>query len=496
MKLSKTTIIIPIFSALALYCLSCPAPTHAQLTVDPAFNPNKILSDGELLNYNAMNLLDIQNFLQSKNSFLANYSTTNTNGVVKSAAQIIYDATHNNYDCDGVTLSTTPTETEKSAKCLHITTVNPKVILVLLQKEESLIEDSNPPQSHLDWAAGYGCPDGWVCNPYYKGFGKQVNSAALQFLAYMNNPGYYTYKAGQTYTISNTLNPYCTNSNQTMSISPQNQETAALYNYTPHVFNGNYNFYQLWNRYFPAVLRIYPNGSIIQATGDSRVWLIENGRKRLFDNWSAFTSRFKPEQIVKVNTSDLDNYPVGDEIKFANYSVVQTPDKKLYLIVDQTKRPFANQTVFKNIGFNPAEIQKASSTDLTAYQTGATITATSTYVTGALLQNSKTGEIYYVQDGKRALVDKILLPIKFSFQKATKVSPKELNNYATTTPVLLDEGTLVQTANYPIVYLISGGKKRPFADPSVFTKLNYDPANVITISSQFLYNYDLGDPIQ
>jgi hypothetical protein len=44
--------------------------------------------------------------------------------------------------------------------------------------------------------------------------------------------------------------------------------------------------------------------------------------------------------------------------------------------------------------------------------------------------------------------------------------------------------------------LISGGKKRPFADTTVFAKLNYDPANVITVSSQLLYNYDLGDPIQ
>jgi hypothetical protein len=496
MKLPKLTTISLIFPVLAIFCLFRPAASHAQLTIDPTFNPNKILADGELLNYNAMNLNDIQTFLQNKNSFLANYIATSTNGTPKSAAQIIYDATHNNYDCDGVTLSANPTEAEKAAKCQHITTVNPKVILVLLQKEESLIEDSNPPQSHLDWAAGYGCPDGWVCNPYYKGFGKQVNSAALQFLAYMNNPGGYTYQAGQTYTINNTLNPYCTAATQTMQVTPQNQETAALYNYTPHVFNGNYNFYELWNRYFPKVLRIYPNGSVIQASGDSRVWLIEDGRKRLFDNWSAFISRFKPEQIVKVNTSDLDNYPVGDEIKFANYSVVQTQDKKIYLLVDQTKRPFANPAVFKAIGFNPAEIQQASSTDLAAYQVGSTITATSTYVTGALLQDSKTGDIYYIQDGKRAPVDKALLSIKFPYQKIIKVTTKELKNYATTTPILLDEGTLVQTTTYPTVYLISGGKKRPFADTTVFAKLNYDPANVITVSSQLLYNYDLGDPIQ
>lgn len=483
-------------SLLILGGLGLPALSRAQLTVDPNFNPNHIIDDSDMLAYNAMNLSDIQIFLENHHSYLATYVTTSTTGVLESAAQIIYDATHNNYDCDGVTLSASPTAAERAAKCQHITTVNPRVILVLLQKEESLIDDADPPQSHLDWATGYGCPDGWVCNPYYKGFAKQVNSAALQFLAYMTNPGGYSYLPGQTYTISNTLQPYCTTANQTMQVTPQNQATAALYNYTPHVFNGNYNFYLFWNRYFPDIFRIYPNGSVIQAQGDPNVWLIENGRRRLFTNWSTFVSRFNPNQIVQVNSTDLDNYPAGDPIQFPNYSVIQTPDKRLYLLVDETKRPFKNTATFQTLGFNPAEIQKAAVADIASYATSTTITATSTYVTGTLFQDNKSGDIYYVQDGRRALVDPQLLPIKFPYQKPQKTTAKFLAKYATTSPVLLDDGTLVKSSNYPTVYLISDGKKRPFSDPSVFTKLNYNPANVLTLSPQFLYNYDLGDPIK
>ncbi len=495
MKLAKNTTIILILG-LALSFLLTPSRTKAQLTVDSNFNPNRIIEDGELLAYDAMSLADIQNFLENHGSFLANYTTTNTHGDLKSAAEIIYDATHNNYDCDGVTLSNSPTEAEKKLKCQHVTTVNPKFLLVLLQKEASLIEDGNPPQSHLDWATGYGCPDSWVCNPYYKGFGKQVNSAALQFLAYMKEPDHYNYRSGQTFIVNNTLDPYCTSANQTMSVTPQNQATAALYNYTPHVFNGNYNVYKLWNRYFPRISRFYPDGSIIKAEGDPQVWLIEGGKRRHFANWSSFISRFKPNQIVSVDSSELANYPLGDEIKFANYSLVQTPDKKIYLLVDKEKRPFANSTVFKKIGFNPEEVDQASANDLAGYQLGQTITATSTYVTGALLQDTKTKDIYYVENGLKAPVDKDLLAIKFAGQKIIKKTSKELKSYATTTPVLLDDGSLVRTANYPLVYLISGGKKRPFTDSAVFAKLNYDPANVITVSSQFLYNYDMGAPIQ
>jgi len=481
---------------LFLFMLIMPIPALAQVEIDPQFNPNNIVSDDELLNYDSMNLQDIQNFLQSKNSYLATYSTVNAHGTVKSAAEIIYDASHNNYDCSDAILSDTPTEAEKQQKCKKITTVNPKFLLVLLQKEASLIEDTNPPQAHLDWATGYGCPDGWVCNPYYKGFGKQVNSAALQFLAYINEQDHYNYKVGQTYTIDNTLDPYCTTTNQTMTVTPANKATAALYNYTPHVFNGNYNVFKLWKRYFPKVVKLYPDGTILQVKNDAGIYLIEGGKKRPFSTYAAFTSRFKPEQIVTVTKDDLDNYPPGDAIRFSNYSLVQTPDKKIYLLVDKEKRPFANLAVFKKIGFNSEEIETASSSDLDLYTIGKTITATSTYVTGVLMQDSKTGGVFYVVDGTKAPVtDKILLSTKFKGKKITKATTKTLDKYTKVDPVLLDDGTLVKTDSFPTVYLISNGLKRPFADEATLNKLGYNTKNVITVSSKFLYNYQQGDII-
>jgi len=279
-------------------------------------------------------------------------------------------------------------------------------------------------------------------------------------------------------------------------VTPANQATAALYNYTPHVFNGNYNTYKLWNTYFPKVSRLYPDGSIIKAEGDPRVWLIASGEKRHFTNWSAFVSRFRPEQIVTVTGADLENYPLGDEIKFANYSLVQIPDKTIYLLVDKEKRPFASLDVFKKIGFNLEEIETATVADLAGYSLGKAITATSTYVTGALLQDSKTGEIFYVENGTRALVDKVLLNIKFVGKKIIPKTTTQLKAYATTTPILLDEGALVKTSTYPTIYLISNGKKRPFTDDAIFAKLNYNPQNIITVSSQFLYNYDMGEAIR
>lgn len=108
-KLIKTNLLI----IGALFCGFSPVLAQAQTDINPNFNPNHILDDSEMLNYNSMGLTEIQNFLQNKGSFLANYSTLNAHGDTRSAAQIIYDASHNNYDCWKVTLSDTPTEAEK-----------------------------------------------------------------------------------------------------------------------------------------------------------------------------------------------------------------------------------------------------------------------------------------------------------------------------------------------------------------------------------------------
>lgn len=482
------------------------------------FNPSRIMEDQALLNTKTMTTQEIQDFLASRNSFLANYTTESAYGEMKSAAQIIYDAANNNYDCDSVVLSDCPTEAERKLKCRAITTVNPQFLLVLLQKEQSLIQNPSPKQKALDEATGYGCPTGGYCSPYWKGFGKQVNSAALQFAAYMKEPHRYNFKVGQTYLAKDKfsmLKPLNTAINDGSynaivaspgftAVTIENQATAALYNYTPHVYNGNFNAHRLMNLYFPnsnssvptvTFRRTFPNGSILKTSDKPEVWLIENGQKRHFANWASFISRFHSEQIVTASDEEINYYPSGADIKFANYALVKTPKEKMYLLVNKEKRPFESMATFKKIGFNSEELELASEEELAGYFLGKTITASSKYITGALLQNNKNAEIFYVENDSKHPVDEVLIGTKYVNKVITKVSPKELEAFTLGDPILLDDGSLVMTSNYPRIYLISDGKKRAFITNEIFKTLGYDEKNVIISSSQFLYNYPLGDNI-
>ncbi len=449
------------------------------------FNPNYILSDEEMLDSNSMTLADIQNLLNSKNSFLANYSCKNADGVFKTAAEIIYEAAFNNYDCDGINLSETPTEAEKRLKC-EPAAINPKLLLVLLQKEQSLIEESSPRNSQLDWATGYGCPDGQACNTRWQGFGKQVNSAALQFFDYMKNPHHYTYQAGHAYTITNTNRPSST-------IIPANKATAALYNYTPHVYNGNYNFYKIWMRYFT---RNYPNGSLLQAKGEPGVWLIQNNKKRPFVTKGALTSRFDINKVIQVNKTDLDKYLTGASIKFPQYSLIRSPRGTVFLLVDDKRRGFASSEAFRKIGFNPEEIVNADWDDINAYEEGTPITATSTYPTGALLQDNNTGGVYWVSEGTKApLWDAILLKTKYKNKSVTAVSPEKLASYTTVEPAIFGNSELLKSDASPAVYVIDEEKRRPIISGKLFEELGYKWENIINVPLKILELYEEGEPI-
>ena len=433
---------------------------------DAGFNPNYIISDEEVTNSAAMTAQEIQSFLEGKNSFLAAYTCQDPDGNSWRASQAIFN------------LATT-------------NKVSPRFLLVLLQKEQSLIEDITPEQSQLDWATGYGCPDGGGCNERWRGFWKQVNSASLQFRDYLDNPQLYKYQAGQAYSFTN---PYGTINREPMTVTPANRGTAALYNYTPHVYNGNYNFWKIWHRYFSQT---YPNGSLLRIKGEIGVWLLQDGKKRPFISKGALISRFDPKKIIDVNKADLDVYLEGAPIKFPQYAIIRSPRGGLFLLVDNQRRGFANMAAFKKIGYNPEEIINAEWDDINTYQEGKPITVDDAYPTGALLQDKKTGGVYWVAGGVKApLTDPLFLKTKFKKKKIIRVASGALDKYQTVTPVRFDDGDLLKLEGGFAVYVAEGLSLRPINSAQTFEDLGYQWSNIITVPQNIFYLYIIGEPLK
>ena len=254
MRIRKSIVAISLIAAIFAINIFFSNTSYATSTV--GFEAGNIIDSVVFTNTESMTVEQIQTFLNSKvpscdtwhEGFygasgtwygppfvcLKDYSENS-----KTAAQIIYDAS----------------QTYK---------INPQVLIVLLQKEQSLITDTWPASFQYKTATGYGCPDTAACDANYYGFTNQVNNAAKMFRAILNDsPTWYTpYELGNNYI---QYNPDSGCGGTTVNI--QNRATQALYNYTPYQPNaaalaagygagdycsayGNRNFYLYFTDWF------------------------------------------------------------------------------------------------------------------------------------------------------------------------------------------------------------------------------------------------------
>lgn len=421
------------------------------------FNPNFIISDKELTNYTSMTLDSINNFLRQKTGELKNYIHAESK---KTAAEIIFEAS-------------------------WMEKINPKYLLVTLQKEQSLVEDPSPTQDQYQWASGWGvCDSCSKSDPKiqkYKGFKNQVEYAAGGTRFYLDHPEKFSWKTGQTVTIDG------------QKITLTNDATRALYLYTPHL-RGNRNFWNIWQRWFG---KVYPDGTLLQAQGEDGVWLIQYGIKRGFDSRAALISRYDPKRVIQVEKSVLDQYTTGTPVKFPNYSLIRSPKGSVCLIIDNTKRCIVNYEVFRKIGFNPEEIIDVGWGDFNDFIDAKPITDDDIqYPTGTLLQDKTTGGVWWVIGGeKHPIVDRAILLNRFRNHPITQVDPKDLEQYQKTEPTIFLDGTLIKSSISPDVYVISEGKRRPILSEEVFNSFGYDWNQVITTTPHAIEIHPIGKPL-
>jgi putative cell wall-binding protein len=182
--------------------------------------------------------------------------------------------------------------------------ISQKALLVILQKEQSLVTDDSPSARQYTAATGYACPDTAGCDQNYGGFYNQVYWSAWQLKRYGNPPGtsqYFTwFPVGSVSNIRYSPNADCGSSPVTI----RNKATAALYYYTPYQPNaaalagagdacsayGNLNFFGLYSLWFgspvPGVPTIGWIDGVTTANGSITVagWAADPSRYDLTSN--------------------------------------------------------------------------------------------------------------------------------------------------------------------------------------------------------------------
>ncbi len=426
------------------------------------FDPNFLISDEELQNWQSMNREDIQAFLNDKGGYIATWAGPDKDGVNRPVSDIIHRAAVDNK-------------------------INPKYLLVKLQKEQSLITEDSPTQKQLDWATGYGvCDSCSMDDPNiqkHRGFGVQVDSAAGIMRWYYENvhsQGWIK-KPATAYLIDST------------PVTPANFATAFLYTYTPHI-HGNLNFWKLWQEWFDQV---YPDGSLIKTANSPDVYLIQDGEKRKFTSLTALATRFNPKLILTVPESELSRYAEGKNISLPNYSIVF--DGSTYYLLDYDfKHRFASAETVRQIGYNPDEIINVEPGDLNSYIQGNIIESNTTSPLGRIIEVRESKNQYFVEAGvMHPLFDPALIKINFPHLSLEKVSSGEFSSLGLTfgDPILPKDGTVLGVKGYNEIYVMEKGKKRHIASEAVFNGLGYSWSNIVWVNEYLGTAIETAEPI-
>lgn len=424
------------------------------------FNPNFLISDQEIQNYKSMNREDIQAFLKNYGGYISNYSTNDLNGIKRTASDIIYRASQEHK-------------------------INPKYILVKLQKEQSLITDKSPSQKQLDWATGYGiCDSCSMSDPAlqkHKGFGVQIDSSAAIIRWYYDNLSQESWikRTGQIYNIDGT------------QVRPATLATAFLYTYTPHIL-GNKNFWNLWQKWFDQV---YPDGSLVRTSDNPTVYLIKNGEKRPFSTMSALVTRFDPKFILTISANELKNYPTGSNISLPNYSILKS-GSKYYLLNYDSIRPFANYNVVKQLGYHPDEIIDVLPSDIAEYAVGEIIESDREAPLGRIVRIKENKKLYYIDGTKfHPITDENITKINFPHLSIEPASATELYDLIQSDPIKFKDGVLFGIAGSSKIYVVENGKKRHISNEDVFNGMGYKWENIIWTDQFTGINHITSEPL-
>ncbi|WP_308493243.1 SH3 domain-containing protein [Microbacterium terrisoli] len=217
-----------------------------------------IISDAEFYNSGSMTEAQIQAFIEDHAHSCASGATclSTYRGDLTSKAKDSY--------CAGAPAQKGVTAARMIYVAANSCKINPKVILVMLQKEQGLVTSSKPSDWNFEHAMGQACPDTPAgCSAASAGFWNQVYLGARQMQIYTKYPSSFGYRAGQVNTIKWAPSSSC----GTSKVLIKNQATANLYNYTPYRPNiaalaagwgtgdacstyGNRNFYNYYVAWF------------------------------------------------------------------------------------------------------------------------------------------------------------------------------------------------------------------------------------------------------
>jgi len=465
-------------------CLVAMNPIIAHASPVVGFDAGNIMDDLTFINSDSMSLGQIQAFLNSK------VPVCDTNGTQTSefggGTRAQWGTAHG-YSPPYTCLKDYTENSLSSAQIIynaaHQYSINPEVLIVLLQKEQGLVTDTWPLSIQYRSATGYGCPDTAPCDSQYYGLTNQINQAANMFHQIMiANPNWYSpYIVGNN-TIYWSPNHAC----GTSTVNIQSRATAALYDYTPYRPNqaalnagygtgdscssyGNRNFYQYFTDWFGATV-----GAQDLITDGIGIYYVSNGYKYYIPTMDDFYNYgYTPSDIPRiVRTSSavvnsIPNNPNTSQIS----PIVASDSQGIFLISNGNKYYIPTMDLLHAYGFQDSDIVQVTEPSINRFRTADK--NLSSFI------SDDTGFAYRIESGERhGIFQPWVLNQYPDANTSNHLSWPTLNRIPIGVPITGGKLTLVSGNN---TYLAVNGKWFSISDLSIGTCSGSE--GVVTINS-------------
>jgi hypothetical protein len=353
-----------------------------------SFDPGLIISDAVMFDFGAMSLESIQSFMDSK---VATCSSSAAVACLKDYKADTRDVAAVTNRCTG---SIAGAKNVSSAEIIYQVSraceVNPKVLLVTLQKEQGLVTSTSPTATKYRIAMGYGCPDTAPCDSTYYGFFNQVYQAAYAYNKYTKSPDQYTAYQPGSRKIQYKPNSSC----GTATVNIKSKATGALYFYTPYVPNtaalnnpygigdscssyGNRNFWVYFNDWFGSPV----GGSFLIDTAAGQTYILIDGTKwEIPANRAGLLTTLAPlGKVGRVSAAYAKNFP--GSASFTN--LVVDGNGVPYLLDNGHRYSFTDCNQAADLGFSCASAPVMPDAMLAYFSVSGALSSYVTTSTGA-----------------------------------------------------------------------------------------------------------------
>ena len=209
----------------------------------------------------------------------------------------------------------------------------------------------------------------------------------------------------------------------------------------------------------------FPNGILLKATNNPKVYYIENGTKRPIESPNMLKSQFRWDDLVVTTPVEVAALPTGAEMTYRDGSLLSNRGA-VYVISDGQRRPVESASTFLQKGYKWSNVIAVSDAELAPHPQGSMLTAADRHPNGSLLVRPG-GAVFIIKNGQRRYIPSpLIFQARYRWESLIDVSESYLNTYPQGENEFYPDGLLISSATG--VYMMQNNVRQPITSPEVF----------------------------